>query len=286
MSSENRAWTVLSMLEWATDYFQKREIPDPRHSIEWLLAHVLDVKRLDLYLQFDRPLSQKELDGLRALVKRRASHEPLQYIIGHTDFMACNIRVTPDVLIPRIETEQLVEILLTHTETMRNHPVSLLDIGTGSGCIPISIQKENPRWQCAGLDNSEQALNIARENAKRNEVDVNFFKGDLFNLTDNNYCKEKEWDIVISNPPYIHPDEKSNIKKQVIDYEPKDALFHSKPTEVYRSIIKFAKDQKSQLFLECNDKTAGKIKEIAEQYFEQVELLDDLDKNPRFLLAK
>lgn len=286
MSSENRVWTVLSMLEWATEYFQKRSIPDPRHSIEWLLADVLDVKRLDLYLQFDRPLSKNELDDLRALVKRRASHEPLQYIIGHTDFMSCNFRVTPDVLIPRIETEQLVEILLTRTKTLRNQPISLLDIGTGSGCIPISIQKENPHWQSAGLDNSAEALSLARENAERNDVFVNFFAGDLFNLSDNKFCNDTEWDIIISNPPYIHPDEKSDIKKQVIDYEPRDALFHPKPIEVYRSIIEFAKDQQSQLFLECNDKTAGKIKEVAGHYFEHVELLDDLDKNPRFLLAK
>lgn len=286
MSSENRVWTVLSMLEWATDYFQKRDIPDPRHSIEWLLAHTLNVKRLDLYLQFDRPLSKSELDSLRALVKRRASHEPLQYIIGHTDFMACTIHVNPDVLIPRIETEQLVEILLTQTKTHSDRTISLLDIGTGSGCIPIAIKKENPEWHCAGLDISADALTVAEKNADVNDVDVEFFPGNLFNLSDNKHCKERKWDIIISNPPYIHPDEKSVIKKQVLDYEPADALFHAQPLDVYESIIKFSKDQDTHLFLECNDKTAPKVKEIAEHYFEHVDLLNDLDKNPRFLIAK
>lgn len=286
MNNENRVWTVLSMLEWATDYFQKRAIPDPRHSIEWLLAHVLDVKRLDLYLQFDRPLSNNELDELRTLVKRRASHEPLQYIIGHTDFMACSIHVNPSVLIPRIETEQLVEILLTRMESKKNQSISLLDIGTGSGCIPISIKKENPQWYCAGLDNSVDALTVAKKNAEINEVNVDFFPGDLFNLAANDRCTEKKWDIIISNPPYIHPDEKPTIKKQVLDYEPAGALFHAQPLYVYKSIISFSKNQNSQLFLECNDKTAGNIKEVAGQYFDHVELLNDLDKNPRFLIAK
>ncbi|MEX0660537.1 MAG: peptide chain release factor N(5)-glutamine methyltransferase [Balneolaceae bacterium] len=286
MSSENRVWTVLSMLEWATDYFQKKDIPDPRHSIEWLLAHVLGVKRLDLYLQFDRPLSEKELGELRPLVKRRASHEPLQYIIGHTDFMACIIHVNPHVLIPRIETEQLVEILLTRTATKKDHPISLLDIGTGSGCIPISIKKENPEWYCAGLDNSDDALTVARENAERNEVDVDFFTGDLFDLSTNKRCTERTWDIIISNPPYIHPDEKSTIKKQVINFEPAGSLFHAQPLDVYKSIIEFSKEKGTHLFLECNDKTAGKVKEIAGHYFENVELLNDLDKNPRFLISE
>ncbi len=286
MSSKNRVWTVLSMLEWATDYFQKREIPDPRHSIEWLLAHVLHVKRLDLYLQFDRPLSDGELDSLRSLIKRRALHEPLQYIIGHTDFMSCTIHVNPDVLIPRIETEQLVEILLTQTEGINDQTISLLDIGTGSGCIPISIKKENPKWYCAGLDNSADALTVAERNAKVNEVDVDFFQGDLFNLSANDRCNEINWDIIISNPPYIHPEEKFSIKKQVLDYEPANALFHAQPLDVYKSIIEFSNAQKAHLFLECNDKTAGEVKEIAQGYFESVELLNDLDKNPRFLIAK
>lgn len=286
MNNENRVWTVLSMLEWATDYFQKRAIPDPRHSIEWLLAHVLGVKRLDLYLQFDRPLSEKELGELRPLVKRRASQEPLQYIIGHTDFMACTIQVNPHVLIPRIETEQLVEVLLTRTVSKKNKPISLLDIGTGSGCIPISIKKENPEWHCAGLDNSDDALTVAVKNAELNEVDVDFFTGDLFDLSANKKCSERKWDIIISNPPYIHPDEKATIKKQVKDFEPGGALFHAQPLDVYQSIIEFAKKQNSLLFLECNDKTAGKVKEIAGRYFDHAELLNDLDKNPRFLISE
>ncbi|MEX2435299.1 MAG: peptide chain release factor N(5)-glutamine methyltransferase, partial [Balneolaceae bacterium] len=109
MSESRQLWTVLSMLEWATDYFEEKGVSSSRLSIEWILADVLEIKRLDIYLQFDRPLSEDELNKIRPLVKRRAQHEPLQYITGQTDFINSVIKVSPGVLIPRVETEQLVE---------------------------------------------------------------------------------------------------------------------------------------------------------------------------------
>jgi release factor glutamine methyltransferase len=112
MNTNREGWTVLAMLKWGTGYFEKRTIPDPRHSIEWLLADILHVKRLDLYLSYNRPLAPSELDQLRPLIKRRAKHEPLQYITGSSEFLNTQITVSPDVLIPRIETEQLTEIIL------------------------------------------------------------------------------------------------------------------------------------------------------------------------------
>src|SRR6056297_348266 len=117
MANTPSVWTVLSMLEWATDFFEEKDINSPRFSIEWLLAHVLDVKRLDLYLMYDRPLSSEELDTLRPLVKRRSQHEPLQYITGETDFHNVKIKVKPGVLIPRQETEQLVDLILKENKT-------------------------------------------------------------------------------------------------------------------------------------------------------------------------
>lgn len=271
------------MLKWATGYFEKENVISPRHSIEWLLAHVLDVKRLDLYLLFDRPLSPSELDKLRPLVKRRASHEPLQYITGQANFMGCSIDVTPDVLIPRIETEQLVEILLTKTESESEKKVSLLDIGTGSGCIPIAIKNYRPNWDCYGLDISEKALETARSNASQNSVDVTFHSGDLMNLSQ---FVDSKWDIIISNPPYIHPSELDTVEKQVREFEPRIALFHEAPLDVYKSIISFAVECQSQLYLECNHITAKEIKSIAQLSFQDAELKSDLDGNPRFIIAR
>src|SRR5690554_505403 len=170
-------WTVLSMLEWATAYFEKNAIKSPRMSIEWLLAHILSIKRLDLYLNYDRPLTDAELAQLRPLVKRRAMHEPLQYIVGETDFHHAKIKVEPGVLIPRQETEQLVEIIL---ENHKEDFFRVIDLGTGSGCIPIALKMERSGWELNGTDISEKALSIAKKNAALNSVDVNFFMDDIF----------------------------------------------------------------------------------------------------------
>lgn len=283
-NDSDRVWTVLSMLEWATDYFEEKGVDNPRLSIEWLLAHVLDIQRLDLYLKFDRPLSPDELNRLRPLVKRRGVHEPLQYITGTTDFLNCTIQVTKDVLIPRSETEQLVELILNRHQ--ESHQLSLLDIGTGSGCIPIAIKKNRPAWFCAGLDISTDALKVAEENSKLNEVDILFFEGDINQLEHNDTISKRSWDVIVSNPPYITDKEKSELDPQVLNYEPGLALFHDNPLEVYRRICQFAGSQTATLYLECNDKIAREIKDVALQYFGNVELIKDYDQNDRFVIAE
>ncbi|MGF1670825.1 MAG: peptide chain release factor N(5)-glutamine methyltransferase [Balneolaceae bacterium] len=286
MSPGKAEWTVLSMLEWATEYFEKQNISSPRLSIEWLLSHILEVKRLDLYLMYDRPLTDVELSRLRPLVKRRALHEPLQYITGFTHFMDCKIYVNSTVLIPRIETEQLIEELLQRTSHRKNAPVRLLDIGTGSGCIPVSIKFYNPHWDCSGCDISDEAVELARKNAKENNVHVTFFKCDLFDLKP--VPEPDKWDIIISNPPYIPPEEKSSVEEQVIKYEPEIALIHEDPLSVYRAISGYAKQSLKHdgyLFLECNNSLASEIQEVVEHAGFKAETKQDLDKNPRFIIA-
>lgn len=285
MSRDERIWTVLNMLEWATEFFQKKEIPNPRHSIEWLLAEVMDCKRLDLYLQFDRPLSQKELAKLRPLIKRRAAHEPLQYIVGYTQFMGCEITVNPSVLIPRIETEQLVEILLSRTADKAAKPIKLLDIGTGSGCIPLAVKETRPEWNCAGIDISPEALEVATHNAQQNNLDVQFLQGDLFNLAGSEFISNTDWNVIVSNPPYIQPEEKSVMEPQVTQYEPASALFHEQPHQIYQAILEFAGKQNALLFLECNDRTARSVLDMARSVFSDAVLHNDLDNNPRFITA-
>lgn len=282
MSENERVWTVLSMLEWATEYFKEKDVQDPRLSIEWLLSEILGVKRLDLYLQFDRPLSAFELNALRPLIQRRAKHEPLQHITGSTEFMNTILSVNSDVLIPRIETEQLVNLLLEQTQSRSEAPLNVIDLGTGSGCIPIAIKKNRPSWSCTGIDISDNALALASENALRNSVDVTFQKADIENIQDQ---IDDQWDIVISNPPYITMSEKSELHQQVIDYEPHLALFYENPLHLYKKIVEFAAGCKAILYLECNDKTAKDVAHLAKNYCKKITLLDDLDGNKRFVIA-
>lgn len=273
------------MLEWATDFFKEKSIPDPRHSIEWLLAETLGIKRLDLYLKFDRPLSPDELDTLRPMVKRRAQHEPLQYIIGFTDFMNARIYVNEDVLIPRLETEQLVEIILDDQpgDTQKN----VLDIGTGSGCIPIALKMERPRWEVTGIDISEDALAVARRNAEENEVEVHFSQGDI--LSPESIDVSKPLDIIVSNPPYITPEEKELLEPQVREYEPHRALFFEDLDSMYGSIIKFAAQNLSDsgaLYLELHEHYAEEILSLFDPELWDAAIQKDYDNKPRFIVAR
>lgn len=276
------------MLEWCTAFFQKKGVANPRLSIEWLLSAVLEVRRLDLYLKYDRPLSESELELLRPLVKRRADQEPLQYILGSTDFMQCTIAVDSRVLIPRPETEQLVELLLHSAGSEEKSPLTLLDIGTGSGCIPISISKERPAWKCSGLDISEQALELARENALRNETDVTFFLMDLFDITAAGDLPEKSYDLIISNPPYIEPDERDSLEPQVVQYEPELALFEENPIRLYTHLIAIASAALrpgGKLFLECNPRHIDQVHRIAGQTFSTARIHQDYSQTGRFVEA-
>lgn len=232
--SKSSDWTVLNMLEWATTYFQQKGVPSPRLSIEWLLSHVLGVKRLQLYMQFDRPLTPVELDILRELVKRRSKHEPLQYITGSTSFYNAEINVSPAVLIPRPETEELVDLVLNENQ---HESLRVLDIGTGSGCIPIVLKMERNSWVLHGVDISAEALTVAIENAILNNVNVTFSHGDLF---DQQLMSGSTFEIIISNPPYIHRLEAEEMDVQVKDFEPSLALFCEERSTVYTSLLRAA----------------------------------------------
>lgn len=286
MTKAPREWTVLSMMEWATDYFKERNIPDPRLSIEWLLAQTLDVKRLDLYMKFDRPLSADELDQLRPLVKRRAQHEPLQYILGFTEFMNARIDVAPGVLIPRIETEQMVEIILDRYEDRDEFRV--LDIGTGSGCIPIALKKERPGWNISAMDISSEALNLAHQNAEQNDVEINFFQADILDWEQLTVFDEP-LDLIVSNPPYILPEEKETLEPQVREYEPELALFAADLIKIYSSIRDFASAHLTtggRLYLELHELHADDISALFNETAWNKELRKDYNKKPRFLISE
>lgn len=277
-------WTVLSMLEWATEFFEEKQVRSPRFSIEWLLAHVLSIKRLDLYLEYDRPLSSEELDELRPLVKRRAAHEPLQYITGETDFHHVRLKVQPGVLIPRQETEQLVQWILESYSKKKD--LTVLDIGTGSGCIPIAIKKARPNWQVYGTDISNEALTLAQENARLNDTEVAFLQDDLFAPSK---ISELKFDLIISNPPYILKEERSYLDEEVKDYEPELALFCESIQKMYGAIEELCSQNLAKngaLYLELHEHHAEEVFQIFNEQNWEATIKNDYSDKPRFLKAQ
>lgn len=276
-------WTVVRMIEWATGYFENKKVPVPRLSIEWILSDVLKIKRLELYLQFDRPLKQSELDIVRGYVQRRARHEPLQYITGSTQFYNATIHVNPSVLIPRPETEELVELIL------KDHPSSsklnVLDIGTGSGCIPIALKLERPDWSLTAIDISKDALETAKSNCDQNKVQVNLLHGDMFDLTT---LPKFTWDVIVSNPPYIPLSEHDGLEPQVVEFEPHTALFCKDRSAVYEQIRNYAETSlkpNGHLYLELHENHPIVDENIFPESDWKVTLLKDLGNKNRFLKA-
>jgi release factor glutamine methyltransferase len=210
--------TVLEVIKRSSEYLEQRGVESPRLQIELLLAHVLGVPRLKLYLDFERELADAQLSTLRGLVKRRGDREPLQYILGSTSFCGMEIAVSPAVLIPRPETEGLVEQawqFLSHGG--RSNP-AVLDFGTGSGCIAIAIAGKFPQALVHAIDVSAEALAVAQANAQRNQARVEFHRGRDFAATGGPF------DLIVSNPPYIPTAEVDLLQPEVRDHEPRSAL--------------------------------------------------------------
>ena len=212
------SWRVIDLIQWAESYFKKLLFDKPRAEIEWLLCALLNCERLDLYLRYDEPLSKPQLDTLRGWVKRRLKKEPLQYITGVCEFYGRDFFVSPDVLIPRPETERLIDIALKKLKSVKSPRI--LDIGTGSGCIAITMAVERPDATVLGIDNSSGALTIAKRNSiNLKAIEHSFIKMNILEST-----PKGKFDLVISNPPYISKKEIPELMKDVIGFEPESAL--------------------------------------------------------------
>ncbi|HTA76000.1 MAG TPA: peptide chain release factor N(5)-glutamine methyltransferase [bacterium] len=221
--SEKAIWTPLKIIQWAVPYLTQKGIFHARFDVECLIAHALKMDRLKVYLQFDRPLDPDELTVIRELLKRRALHEPIQYILGTREFFGHSFKVGPGVLIPRPETEQLVELAIEHLKDIPEKKRLVLDLGTGSGCIAISVAKALP-CQVWAVDVSENALQVAEENAINNGVSsILWRKGNWFEALKPQDISQ--FQLILSNPPYIPLNEKPQLEPQVRDFEPKEALF-------------------------------------------------------------
>ncbi len=278
-------WTPLKIIQWAVPYLTQKGITSPRMDVELLVAHALHLDRLKVYLQFDRPLDGSELAAIRELLKRRAQREPLQYILGQREFFGFDFKVGPGVLIPRPETELLVEGALKHLERLPLENRLFLDLGTGSGCIALAVAK-SISCQVWAVDQSEKALEMAQLNAKNLGVDsIQWRLGDWFKALKTE--DPAQFGVIVSNPPYVSPEERVELSPEVRDFEPPEALFAEKQgLKAYEDIAVGLKERLLRLgaaFLEIHANGFDKVSRIMAPLGLKETLERDLQGLPRII---
>ncbi len=255
--------TVLESIKLSTEYLEKKGIESARINAELLLAKILNCKRLDLYLQFERPLVEEEIKLYREFLSRRSKFEPVQYILGSVEFYGLEFEVNKSVLIPRPETEILVEEIINSFN--KEDTTKILDVGTGSGNIAVSLAVHLPESKIIAIDSSIDALNTAKKNSELNNTKdrINFIEWDI---NSGDLFPEKDFDIVVSNPPYVSETDFTKLQPELKIYEPKVALTdNADGLSFYKSICTKSKDllkTGGQIFLEAGMGQAEKIKDI------------------------
>lgn len=224
-ASTNRLshWTILELLKWTTGYFRDHRVDSARSEAEILLAHTLGSRRIDLYLNHDQPLYEHELKQFKQSIKRRLDGEPVAYITGRREFWSLDLAVNPSVLIPRPETECLVEALLPFLDQATGRPKRVLDMGTGSGAIVIALAHERPEHRYLAMDRSEAALQTARSNARRHKLAdrIDWFCGSW----DTALAPEGAiFDLIVANPPYVRSRDIDGLQPEIRLHEPRLAL--------------------------------------------------------------
>lgn len=271
-----------------SDLVPKTEI---RSFLSIVLEEYLELQRIDLITQPELLIPSEQVQKLLEVIDRLKDQEPIQYIVGKTEFYGLPFAVNSHVLIPRPETEELVDWVISETLELQNSKDSeslrLIDIGTGSGCIPISIKKNQPYIQVSAIDISEEALQVAAKNAKLNEVKINCIQKDILSVSD----LGQKFDIIVSNPPYVRELEKEQMNANVLDHEPELALFVSNedPLLFYRKIAELARDHLSEngiLFFEINEYLGKEMLEMLRLLgFQNVLLKKDLFGKDRMIKA-
>lgn len=284
----NETWTIKKILDWTTDYFKKYNIEWPHLEAEILLSHALNIPRIQLYVQFERTLTVEELAQYKALILRRSKREPIAYITGHQPFMSLDLEVNSSVLIPRPETEKLVEIAIETAKTMEKPLIA--DIGIGSGSIAVSLAKYLPQSEIIGTDSSQEAIGVAKRNAEKIGASdrCKFLAGDLFEPLSEYKGK---FDIVVSNPPYIKTSEIDKLQPE-IKFEPRGALDGGEDgLKYYGIIVKDAADHLKAggyLILEAGFGQAGDIIQLitAAGKYGIPEIIKDLSGLERIIKAR
>ena len=243
-------------LESITPLYNK----DEASSLYYMLCEeYLVLSKSKLIIAEDMDLTIEKTNHLYSCLERLKKHEPIQYVLGKTKFCNLNFSVNESVLIPRPETEELVNIILKNE--LGNKTV--LDIGSGSGCIAVSLAKYSTKTSVTALDICKDAIELSQRNAKENDVNLEFINADILN-----YKSDKKYDIIVSNPPYVLESEKKHMSKNVLDYEPELALFvkNDDPLQFYKAILDFAKNslnKNGEIYFEINEKYENEIKDLA-----------------------
>ncbi|UCH10344.1 MAG: peptide chain release factor N(5)-glutamine methyltransferase [Fidelibacterota bacterium] len=285
-SSAPQTWRLIDLIRWGTQYLANKQISNPRLEVEWLLAHQLGVNRVDLYVSHDRQLTRNELDGFKALIKRRIAGEPFQYILGKAPFYGRDFHVTPAVLIPRPESEILIQVL-----RKGDPPTTILDIGTGSGCLAITAALLYPAARVLAIDISPEALDIAQGNAERlGAENVTFQQFDV--LVDApsplDAAQSEGFDAILCNPPYVAAEEVARLQREIREYEPPLAVtdradgltFHRRLAHIGSRLLA----EEGQLIVEIGGMPqADSVKRIFEQAGYTVTLHKDLQGDERVI---
>ncbi len=281
--------TVLGILEAASTWLESRGVDAPRRSVELLMGHVLGLDRLHLYLAHDRPLSEAERSKLRALVARRAQHEPVAHLLGTWEFYGYELEVNRDVLVPRPETEGLVELVLGE---LGDAPARVVDLGTGSGAIAIAIALERPLAQLVAVERSAAALTVAARNVARHGLEsrVTLRQGSWWSALSEG---DAPFDLMVANPPYCDPAREGEVDDDVRRYEPGDALWSppGRPAACYEEIAAAAPQHLRAGASLCFETGLGAAEPARDALLAlpalcDVRLLDDLEGRPRYLVAR
>jgi len=255
-----------------------------------IISEITELSKAMIKAFPEQEITLQQHEKLNNILARLQTGEPIQYILGHTEFYGLTFKVNPSVLIPRPETEELVEwVLNSKVESQKSKVSNILDIGTGSGCIAISLKKNFPTAQVSAIDISTEALQTAKQNAELNEVDINFIHADILNI--NSQIEIPKSEIIISNPPYVTLHDKTQMHTNVTDFEPHTALFvpENDPLIFYKAIADFAIDNlapKGLLFFEINESLGKETVEMLESKgFKDIELRKDMSGRDRMVRA-
>lgn len=274
VSLPTKQWTIRALLGVTTQYLKQRGSPSARLDAELMLAEALKYKRVQLYIEIDKPLSEAERDSYREMVRRRGLGEPVAYIIGTRSFWKYDFEVNEHVLIPRPDTELIIEEVLDESKKLSWIPTRILDVGSGSGCLTVCLANEFKDSVVTGWDLSVDAIEVATRNAeKMNAENVVFDQVDI--LQDSSWLTDERFDLIVANPPYISLQEKEMLDRSVLNFEPHIALFAGVDgLSFYRQIAQQAKNVLSPgglIFIEIGLGQAPKVSELFEEYNWKIE---------------